>query len=331
MPLTRKRFLGLAGRGALGAAAYTTFGCFDRSDAGAPPDGKACPPGTKVSELPFNYRGKAVGVRGEITDPLPGKSPDQKPEKISDQAVVTLDQKGGHGEARVVDFRVQGIAYVNEAHSLVTGNPDLRIDPRDPTQCQRVFRTVVTATVSGLEVDGVVRADTIVANLESEQPETKDIELEMLPVGYFANLRIRGYLVDLRYPADYLETLRTKRKKSEIDRGIGDEVRKIESEMGAEDGSVCGKHAYPRGLGEKEYVCSIFSDRSIRAAVKGIPGVSACRGGRIHVDNLGDIYLGQFSVEADLRKLTMLRVELASPPTGRLEFASVEGDGGRPS
>jgi hypothetical protein len=85
--------------------------------------------------------------------------------------------------------------------------------------------------------------------------------------------------------------------------------------------------------------CSIFDDASIGAAVdllgkareKEHPGVERRPGGVIHVDDLGDIYLGQLSFERDpegeYRRLTMLRVVLGSPPSGDMSFGSVEGDG----
>jgi len=170
--------------------------------------------------------------------------------------------------------------------------------------------------VNGLDVDGVVRADTIVASLESEQPE-EGAELEMLPVGYFANLRIRGYAIDPRPHGDLLKASR----KSEIDRCLDHLFDPNDSY------NVQGK-ATPIGRSRPKYLCSIFDDASIATAVNGIiPGARAFPGGRIHVDDLGDVYLGEFFVTGEARRLTMLRIELASPPTGTMDFASVEGDG----
>jgi hypothetical protein len=190
-----------------------------------------------------------------------------------------------------------------------------------------VYRTVVTATVRGVDVDGVVRADSIVASLESEQPEEGDRELDMKPVGYFTNLRIRNYPIVLN-PADHLKTLLDSGKKSEIDKKLSAEVKVVESEA-AREPYTCG-HEYP-ALGGSSYVCSIFSDKAIRAAVRGIPGVTACKGGRIHVDDLGDVYLGRLVVtqtkDEELRELTMLRVVLNSPPKGEADICGVVGDG----
>jgi len=321
MPLTRKRFLGLAGRGALGAAACSTFGFLDRAEAALGSDGKPCE--RKPPHLPFRYRGAAVGVRGEITDPPHGRIPEQ--------AAITLDERGGYKSTTLDDgFDFKGIVYVNAAYGLVTGNPDLK-------SCEPVFRTVVTSAVNGLDVDGVLRATSIVANLESQQPEKRGTaqekepwELVMVPVGYFDNLRIRGHRIGDLGPGDHLRSL-AKAKKSEIDRDIVREVRETDQMMAREategDHGCRLGHVYHEGLGGEKYYCSIFSDKSIKTAVKGIPGLTACKGGRIHVDDLGDIYLGRLFVADDYRQLTMLRIEFNSPPTGWTDCASVEGDG----
>ena len=77
----------------------------------------------------------------------------------------------------------------------------------------------------------------------------------------------------------------------------------------------------------KRYETSIFSDRALRRAAKDIPGVTTCRGGVLHVEDLGDVQLGHYVVEPELRTLTMLRVVLKSPPSGEIMAASVQGDG----
>jgi hypothetical protein len=334
MPLTRKRFLSIAGRGALGTAAYVVLGCPDGS-ANGPAEGD-CP---DLPSKQFNYRGSAFAMKGKIELPLPGR--DQAPAARFDFPLVDLKRDGGHDEKRLAEVKFPGIVYIGEATGLVTGNPDFKKVPRTATgaaaaaaaakSCIGVYRTVVTASVRGVDVDGVVRADAILASLESDQPDLGDRELDMRPVGYFTNLRIKHYPIVL-HPADHLKALQDFGKKSEIDKKLEAEVKEIEKEV-AREPYTCG-HASPT-LGGSSYVCSIFSDKAIRAAVKGIPGVTACKGGRIHVDDLGDVYLGRLVVtqtkDEELRELTMLRVVLNSPPRGEVDICGVVGDGGRPS
>jgi len=47
----------------------------------------------------------------------------------------------------------------------------------------------------------------------------------------------------------------------------------------------------------------------------------------IHVDGFGDIFLGEYTVGRDYRKLTMIRLALGSPVEGDLAFANLEGNG----
>jgi hypothetical protein len=306
MPLTRKRFLDLAGRGALGAAAYSTLGFLGRAEAGGALN-ESCPPGTRPSDKRFIYRGSAVCVGGRITDPPHGEIPAQ--------AATTLPPDGGYAEGLARDFNFHGIVAFTSARGLVRGNPDLKM-------CRPVFRTVATATVYGLDVDGVVTADTVVASLESEQPED-GVKLDMRPVSSFANLRLRGHQIALEPDPDLIalgtypeicEYLRRPRRP----------------------------HAPMPGHSESRYSYSIFDDDSIAAAVNAIEvGKGTNRrvttrsadhtlGGHIHVDDFGDIYLGELFVDPEFRRLTTLRIVLGSPPSGVVDLASVEGDG-RPS
>jgi hypothetical protein len=180
-----------------------------------------------------------------------------------------------------------------------------------------------------------------VANLESQQPGMSVAEhpkvpfaLDMRAMGYFVNLRIRDYRVGDLGPDDYLKCV-AKGKKAEIDQEIVNEVKEIERRMTRdvkEGDNVCRLgHVYPEGLGGSRYYCSIFRDDAIKRVVQGIPGVTACTGGRVHVKDLGDIYLGRYFLEKvgeeEIRHLTMLRIDLASPPTGWTELSRVVGDG----
>jgi hypothetical protein len=300
MPLTRKRFLNLAGRGALGAAAYSTLGFLGRAEAGETKATTCRLPGTDPSDPRFLYRGSAVGIGGRITDPPHGEIPAQ--------AATTLPPDGGYAEAIAKDFDFKGIVRVAHARGFVSGNPDCK-------GASGVFRTVATATVSGLDVDGVLTADTVVANLESEQlPNEK---LNMRPVSYVTNLRIRGVKLDLE-PDSELMALGT---DDEMSRYLGSS----------------GRHTPMKRASGKLVSYSIFDDESVAAAVKKVNGIqrAASRvtlldGGHIHVDDFGDIFLGELFFDADFRRLTTLRIVLGSPPSGVLDVAAVEGDG-RPS
>ena len=56
--------------------------------------------------------------------------------------------------------------------------------------------------------------------------------------------------------------------------------------------------------------CSLFSD-----------------GNPITIEGFGDIFLGEYLVASDYRRLTMIRIALHSPAGGDLAAASLEGNG----
>ena len=248
---------------------------------------------TPTAQERFLYRASGVGVGGRITDPPHGDIPAQ--------AATSIPPDGGRAEARVEGYNFEGILDVAQAYTVITGNPGVK-------EGQPINRTVTTATVEGLNVRGVVTANTVVAQLVSEQPAGKH-DLKMRPVGHFTNLRIKGILID---PTPHAHLLLSE-MKSDIDKFVRQIVVTLPTPI------------------PTRYLCSIFEDQSIAAQVNGkIPGAEAFPGGQIHVDDFGDIYLGEFLVDPDFRRLTMLRIVLASPPSGRVSFCSVEGDGSPP-
>jgi hypothetical protein len=317
MSLTRKRFLGLAGRGALGAAAYSTFGFLDRCESATTgPCATKKPQATKR----FLYRGSAVGVGGRISDPPLGEIPSQ--------AATTLPIDGGTAEARVQGYGFHGIVSIDSAHSVIRGNPDLKTMGID---CADVFRTVTTSTVNGLDIDGVVRADSMAAVLESEQPDGGG-QLNMVPVGYFNNLRIRGFKIEPKLHTHLLEfpTMDEVWKNCYghlYDPGRNDYDPYDSSQR--EPPKPVPAERTRLSSGGYQVACSIFEDDDLAAQIKPLNkyGIWYSHGGKIWIRDFGKLYLGEFFINADARRLTLLRVELNSPPSGEIAFASVEGDG----
>jgi hypothetical protein len=252
-----------------------------------------------TEESGFIYRASGVGVGGRITDPPHGDIPAQ--------ASAALPPDGGRAEARVSGYNFEGILDVAAAYTVITGNPGLK-------DGQPIHRTVTTTTVEGLNVRGVVTANTVVAQLISEQPAGSG-DLRMRPVGHFTNLRIKGVQLD---PKPH-QGLLSSELKSEIDRFLKDLYDPYRAESLAS-----------RTEPSPQYLCSLFDDNSIKDPLKGVPGVEVSAGGTIHVKDFGTIYVGQFLVEAKSRRLTMLRIVLGSPPSGPLNFCSVEGNGSPP-
>jgi hypothetical protein len=194
---------------------------------------------------------------------------------------------------------------------VITGNPGLK-------DGKPSHRTATTTTVLGLNVEDVVTADSVLAQLVSEQPAGLP-ELQMRPLGRFTNLQIKGVQIDPKFH----EHLIGAESKSQIDKCL-EHLYNPYDKNNAE-----GKKT-PLGSPLPRYLFSIFEDESIAEQVKKIPGARAFPGGRIRLDGFGNIYLGEFLVDAESRRLTMLRIVLGSPPSGPLNFCAVEGNGSPP-
>src|SRR5262245_42423569 len=132
----------------------------------------------------FLYHGSALGVGGFITRPFT--------EIIPPQAGTVLPITGGHGSARIENFRYRDLVSFDAAYSTVSG------DESPDAGGGRAFNSLVTVTIEGLNIRQVVTAKKVVARLVSRHVHGVS-ELPIHPVGsYFENLRIAGVQVDLQ-------------------------------------------------------------------------------------------------------------------------------------
>jgi hypothetical protein len=211
-------------------------------------------------------------------------------EPLPVQAASTLPSVGGYGSARVENFRFHELVSFTAGYTQVIG-----VEYEDEGARER--STLALAVVEGLNVLDMVTADRVVGRLVSETPLPADKgeraavearELTWLPAGsYFVNLRIGGVLVNA-----------TPHKALTGEEGLTrDGVEQIQAKRG-----ITRKGEPLR--------CSMFdTEHPIR-----IPG-------------FGDIFLGEYVVGRDYRKLTMIRIAMHSPAGGDLAVASLEGNG----
>jgi hypothetical protein len=249
----------------------------------------------------FLHHANAVALGGRILRPFH--------EVIDSQASAVLPITGGHGSARVENFRFRDIASFKAAYSTVIGNETGEGDGE-------VHHGLATVTVEGLNVgNGVVTADAVVARLTSRHEESLGRPPRMRPVGsYFVNLRIAGELVELK-PRD--DVFRTREL---------DDVK-----------SACDKRAaQPVGQGSsyraRPYVLTSLFD--LPDAPCGCnkadrdpqdPQDDVCWG--IKVPGFGTVYIGEFFATEFSRRLSMLRIEMGSPVKGTVTTNIVEGNG----
>jgi hypothetical protein len=305
MALTRKQFLDTAGRGALGAALYSTVGFPGRVEGQETSQGASSPP----SERGYSFHASASALGGRFTRPFQ--------EVIEVQAASALTRVGGYDSARVGKFRYREIVSFESAYTQVIGSEHT---DREGT----VYETLSSSVVVGLDVQGMVTADRVVARLTSRRrlASSPNEDLPMLPLGsYFENLRIAGVRIDLNIHDRLLRDETMSAIKSGL-REYPDSEQQQQSAGGDrlqlsifDDSGLLEERADPKAQGGRR---------------EKIPGVRSTRACQIVVPNFGRIFLGEYFVEKHSRELTMIRLELGSPGAGSIAVCGAQGDG-RPS
>lgn len=224
---------------------------------------------------------------------------------IDVQAGTSLPTIGGHGAARVDNFKFQEFVSFKSAYSHVSGSRKLE----DGTHT-----TLITATVEDLNVLDVVTADRIVARLASQHPAADD-EPHVLVLGSkFENLRIAGCPVDVELDHELFMRLDT----------FGAIVKELATNADfrkmAEDPYHTG-HATNAPNSRGVVLCSLVKNMKTSC-----PGVTR-RGHTFIVPQFGKVFVAEMIAKHGTRTLTMLRLELGSP-TGGVVTASEGGING---
>lgn len=242
----------------------------------------------------FFYHASALALGGRVTRPYC--------EVIEPQAAAVLPPVGGHGHARVENFRHRDVVSIRSASATVSGSPASE-------EAGTVFNTLATVTIEGLDVAGVVTADRIVARLVSEH-DGSSRDLPIHPTGsYFENLRVAGVEIRPRphgvlFEAGTLQALG---------------ARGGEAKGGPVD--LCGRTlAAPKA---PEAILTSLFERP--AALP--PGCEAAGAWGIAIAGFGRVYAGELSIARGERRLTMLRIEMGSPVRGVLSLGYVGGNG----
>jgi hypothetical protein len=245
-------------------------------------------------ERTFLYHAHATGVSGRITLPFD--------EIIPVQAPAAIPVTGGYSATRVENFRYRDILSFRSATSVVSGDFSVK---------NQAYETLMSASVEGLNILGVVTADVMVARLTSRHPKDGS-EPSIIPLGsYFENLRIAGCKVDAPLNteqftrcAQYHEVRRTINEdpdvRARLSHGFADVA------------------AQPPNCA---LLCSLAGPVSVN-----------CRdlkpdGHAIHVEHFGTVYLAEFLILPYSRSITMLRVELGSSVEGHISSGGGSGNG----
>jgi hypothetical protein len=233
----------------------------------------------KKEEKRFLYRAHALAVAGSFTKP--------HNEHMEAQAGSALSITGGVASGRVENFRHRDIVSFSSAYTQVVGTEG---------SGEGDYTTLTTATIEGLNIMGVLRADLVVARMALHH-YMDGREASVLTIGsHIDGLKIAGHPVDLEHDPEILSTWDTFSKAADGHRARGVRV--------AGDIIPC----------------------SMMRKVSSPPGLTVDRH-RIDFPEFGSIYLGEMFVKDGHRRLTMMRVELGCSTDGSVTIGDVDGNG----
>jgi len=243
------------------------------------------------SEIPkttYHYNAHGHGLSGRLHRPI---------EHLIDvQAGASLPTIGGHGKARVDNFKFQELISFKAAYTHVSGS-------HDPGNGH--YATLVTATIEGLNVQDVVTADRIVARLATHHPAGHREPHILLLGSKFENLQIAGCRVELELNHDFFLRLDTfEALLKELDSNA--QFRTM-----AEDPFKTG-HAAKLPDAGGVLLCSLVKE--MKTACPGVTRHGHC----FAVPQFGKIYVGEVLARHGARTLTMLRIDMGCSVSGTI-------------
>jgi hypothetical protein len=244
------------------------------------------PVGAAVSEGPshFHYHACAHAFSAQFTRPFA--------EQIDVQASSSLPPTGGHGCARVENFRFREFISFDKGYTHVSGG--YQSDDQSNN-------TLVTSTLEGLNMLDVLTADRIVSRLYSKHAKGAAEGVITMHGSKFENLLICGHPVKMDLDFTLFEKIQTFEKARTAYADAGSDFHKR-----AKDPLRTGTALASQDK-NGAFLCSL---------VKGdiqvdYPGVEAS-GHSIYVPGFGRVYFAEVFISHGQRTLTMLRFELGS-------------------
>jgi hypothetical protein len=249
----------------------------------------------------YVFQADTIGVSGQIVQPFPSVIPAQ--------AASALAADGGHGAARVGEFRHHEVLSFGSAHSEVAGT-----EAEDGS-----FETTAVAVVEKFNLLDVVTCDRMVARLVSTYPseyeQRSDWPAEncITPLGsYFEGLRIGNIFFERLEVAPPYFCRPERGCWTPLTQSLDyEEERSLLAPLSlpAEDGSKVELPADGPGAGVMAFCIALGEPRPESRL-----GVPLC----FEVPQFGTVHLGEFFCYPNSRQLIMLRVKLRGPHRGRV-------------
>jgi len=264
----------------------------------------------------YQFHAHATGVAGQLTHPFK--------DVLEVQAPAALPITGGYSRGRVENFRYKEIVSFKAAYTQVTGGYCEETDSWD---------TVMTATVEGFEIMGMIKADLIVGRLSSRYPVNGD-EPSILPLGSrFEGLQIAGNPVNVVLNTGLYCKLDTHSKVYDAyknDASFREEFDRSHQVGKHEELPETHQAYFPWGRHKPTEEIPHADGMIAASLVKSLEyETDAFRhyGHVIYLPHFGKIILGQLLVNHKARRLTMVQVDLGCSVCGMMTAASGESNG----
>jgi hypothetical protein len=246
----------------------------------------------------FLYHAEAVGASGYLTLPFQ--------EQIEIQASAALPTNGGHGTARSENFNHRNVLSFHSALSTVTGSYSAR---------DKAHGTVTSVVVEGVSVLGVVTCDRIVLRLTSKHDDGGGEPSFMIHGSHFDNLKIAGHPINAELATDLFSEYSTWSKLSQAHA----HNEKFRGEMKG----LTLLQREDNSLPESKGIVGVTLARNLDK----LPGGLTRNGHGIYVPHFGTVYLGEFFISRESRRLMMLHVDLGCAFEGCGGVGSGQGGG----
>lgn len=273
----------------------------------------------------FYFHGLGVGLGGVVTRPFQ--------QLIDSRAATSLPITGGKasassGKHAVPDLKdpecagLPEVVTIESALTEITGTLDN----------DGVYRTRVAASVTGLNVLGIVTADSVVADLLSEHYPGENEPRISVSGSTITNLQVQGQPVTVDFDDALFNNLNTYNAfKNEFDRNptFKKDIRRrfLWGDLQPDEVPACLKEQY--AFTEKQKSSPEAKGIVPCSVVKGASGKSSFQTYRhvLVIPDFGVLFLGELLMEKDARTLTMMRFKLGSPVEGDLTVASGGANG----
>jgi hypothetical protein len=272
----------------------------------------------------FFFHGHGVGLGGIVTEPFT--------HHIDTKAAASLPITGGTSRSKSGGHQVP-----DPNDSASAGKPKVVSIDGAETEVQGelangVYRTTVTTTVNGLNVQDVLTADQVIAMLTTEHYPDEDEPRISVAGSDIKNLRINKAPVPVEFQHPLFEEFNTHTKfKDRFDKDSGFRKQMRQQFLWGD----LQPNEIPDFLQEQykftDAQKSIPESKGIVpcSVVKGVKNGNGFQAFKhvLVIPNFGKVFLGELLLQKHARQLTMMRFALGSPVTGQITVASSGGNG----